>query len=404
MVTSSQTLNMKNLYLLPLLCLLLASCSSVPRLLEKGKFEKAYAKARKHCTRGRAPKIKHLEQFLDAYAAVQARDHAHSMEMRSKPGSEKWGPLYELYAKLYERSIDLVRIAPGAGELNRHPELLPATLEGQREEARKKAGAHYLALIDPLLRPAQAGEKPAAREAWNLHQRVAYFLPERNQEFELLRDELLDIGTFRILLYAEAGEFASELNRQLLRFDRFEREWTSILTRETGERIDQEAAIFFTRYHENPPSESCSVTNYQQEVLDRIEKRKVEERINDSTVVEKIVEIKHYKTVYAAVTECRQEASVNAYGELRTYLPGQQQPEWIGTLSSRESWSNTYSFGEGDARALPLCPNSGAFQYPPSRAQLLSAAVAGFPYSARSQLIKRYAPRKPLFRKVAGSK
>ncbi|MFK8163763.1 MAG: hypothetical protein AB8H12_15060 [Lewinella sp.] len=130
---------MKNLYLLTLLlCFLFAGCASVPKLLEKGKFEKAYVKARKHCTRGRAPKIKRLEQFLDAYAAVQAHDHARTTEIRRRSGTEKWAPLYELYADLYDRSLDLEEIAPTAAELDRHPELLPSTLEAQREEARRK--------------------------------------------------------------------------------------------------------------------------------------------------------------------------------------------------------------------------------------------------------------------------
>jgi hypothetical protein len=397
---------MKNLHLLPLLlCFIFAGCASVPKLLEKGKFEKAYIKARKHCThpnsyRG-APKIKHLEQFLDAYAAVQARDHARTTEIRRRSGSEKWASLYELYADLYERSLDLVTIAPGTAELERHPELLPATLEAQREEARKKAGDHYLALIDPLLPPALAGEKPAAREAWSLHQEVAYFLPERNPEFRALRADLLDIGTLRILLYAGRGEFDHELTQGLGHFKRFDRAWTTILTRETGERIDLEAEVVFTQYSENLPTETCSTTQYEKEVLDWVERKKVKERINDSTVVEKIVVIEHFKTVYASVTECDQEAGACAFGEVRTYLPGNEQPEWVKPLSSWETWSNTYRYSEGDARALPAFPNDGAFQYPPSLHQLLSRAVAGFPYLAHNQLIREYTPRKSLFGNLA---
>lgn len=396
---------MKKLYLLTLLlCLLFAGCASVPKLLEKGKFEKAYVKARKHCTRGRAPKTKRLEQFLDAYAAVQARDHARSTEIRRRSGSAKWAPLYELYADLHERSLDLVQIAPTAGELNRHPELLPATLKVQREEARLKAGDHYLALVQPLLKPAMAGEKPAARDAWSLHQEVAYFLPERDQEFSGLRAELLDIGTLRILLYAGPGDFEHELAQGIRRFKRFDREWTTILTQETGERIDLEAEVRFTHYSESPPTEICNTTEYEKEVLDRVERKKVKERINDTTVVEKIVVIKHFKKVYASVTECRQEAGANAFGEVRTYLPGRDRAEWVSTLSAWEKWSNTYRVAEGDVRALPACPNQGSSRYPPSLDQLLSRAVAGFPYGARNKLIKEYAPRKPLFGNLARRK
>ncbi|WP_020567882.1 hypothetical protein [Neolewinella persica] len=393
---------MKNLYLLPiLLCFLFAGCTSVPKLLENGEFEKAYAKARKHCTRDRAPKIKHLEQFLDAYAAVQARDYAHTTEILRRSGSDKWAPLYELYSDLHKRSLDLVTIAPRARELERHPELLPATLEAQREDARKKAGDHYLALVRPLLQPALAGEKPAAREAWSLHQKVAYFLPERNSEFKRLRTELQDIGTLRVLLYAGSGEFDYELTQGLRRFKRFDRGWTTILTQAAGERIDLEAEVSFTHYSENLPTETCNTIQYEKEVLDWVERKKVKERINDSTVVEKIVVIEHYKTVYASVTECQQEAGACAFGEVRTYLPGSEQPEWISTLSSWKTWSNTYRFSDGDARALPACPTQGGYQYPPSLHELLSNAVTAFPHHARNQLIRQYAPRKSIFRDLA---
>lgn len=116
---------MKYLYPISLLFLLcFAGCASVPELLNQGKFEEAYAKARKHCTRGRAPNLKKINQFLDAYAAVQASDHQRAKDVAARSGSQKWAELYEIYDDLHGRSIDLLKIAPRAIDLKKYPHLL----------------------------------------------------------------------------------------------------------------------------------------------------------------------------------------------------------------------------------------------------------------------------------------
>jgi hypothetical protein len=386
---------MKYLYLITLLCFTMFSCTSVPRLLEKGDYGKAYAKAYRACTRVPAHrrKLKHIDNFVSAYAAIQAKDQARAKNFQRLTGTGKWPKLYEVYADLYDRSEDILYIAPAAARFERYPGLAPAYLEQRREEARKKAGDHYLTLTEILLPAARTGEKPAAREAFRFHERIGYFLPERDTEFAPLRDSLRDIGTLRVLLYAPGGDFARELDDATHRLNPFERNWTTILPYETGQRIDLEAELTFSHYDDRGVSENCSTREYEEEVLDRIEKKKIKERINDSTVVEKIIEIKHYKKVYAQVTECDQNAAVYAYGHLNVFRPEAGQPEWRTELSAWETWSNSYRFGSGDSRALPAFANSGSPQSPPRLGYMLGRAVRRMPNQARGHLIKRYAPK-----------
>jgi len=382
---------MKHLYLIALsLVFLLPSCASVPRLLENGRFEKAYAVALQRCTRGRAPTIKQADQYLDAYAAVQARDFAIARETTRKPGTAKYESLYHRYADLHRRSLDILDVAPAAARFDRYPELAPASLEAQRENARRKAGAHYLTRIAPLLPDARRGNKLNARKAWLLHQKVAFFLPERDAEFTPLRDSLFDTGTLRILLYVPDGEFARELDDVTARLKPYHKNWTEVIVNDYGARIDLEAELTYDNYSGGNFSENCSTSDYSEEVLDYIEKKKVKERINDSTVVEKIVEIKHYKKVYAEVTRCDQSVSVSAYGNLNVYRPGGRAAEWRTRVYGGDSWSNSYSYGSGDRRALPAFANSGRPGNPPPLGVMLARAVCGMPYGARRALVKRY--------------
>ncbi len=383
---------MKNLYLLILL-LAFSSCLSVPKLLDKGRFDRAYELAYKHCTRGRAPSEKQLDHFIEAYAAIQASDQARVSSLQREPGTEKWASLYEVYDNLYGRSLDILKVSPKDAHFDRYPDLAPAHLEQLLEEARIKAGNHYLALAEDLLPAARALEKPAARKAYQLHKRIAYFLPERNAQFAALRDSLIDIGTLRILLYAPEGEFAGEFHRVLQGLEPFKRDWTEIRSWQNGQRIDLEAELVFSDYSDSGPQQSCSTTEYAEEVLDYVEKKKVEERINDSTIVTKIVEIEHYKTVYATVTECDQSRAVRAIAYLDVYLPGRSAPVWQAELSSIDRWSNSFSSGTGDHRALPAFANSGSCSVAPSLDWMLVRAVANLPSAAQYKLKKRYAPK-----------
>ena len=368
-------------------------------MLDKGRFSEAYELAYKHCTRGRAPSEKQLDRFVAAYAAIQASDEARASSLQRAPGTEKWASLYETYDDLYNRSVDILNILPSAARFDRYPDLAPAHLEQLRENARKKAGSHYLVLVGELLQAVRALEKPAAREAHSLHKRIAYFLPERNAEFAALRDSFVDIGTLRILLYTPGGEFASELQDVLPLLKPIRSDWTEILSRQNGKRIDLEAELVFDYSSDSGEDERCSTTEHDKEILDYIEKKEVEVRINDTTVVIQTVEIKHYKKVYASVTECKQTRSVCAYGRLDVYLPGLDDPEWRTPVSGTNSWSNKYSYGSGDARALPSFSNSGRARSSPSHSYMLSNAVTKLPSAALWQLKKRYAPKAKKSRK-----
>jgi|GEM_PF-2279843 len=386
---------MKNYYLITLLCYVSFGCTSVPSLLEKGHYDQAYARSYDLCTRVPAHrvKLKHLDNFVSAYAAVQAKDQARMREFDRISGTEKWPELYEVYADLYGRSTDILKIAPAAARFDRYPDLAPAYLEQRLVTSRKNAGDHYLGLADPLLATARAGEKPSARKAYHFHERVSYFLPEHDSEFKPLRDSLRDIGTLRVLLYVPRGEYTEELRQGLRNLEIFKRIWTTILPYQTGERVDLDAELTFSHYEDGGVSESCSVSDYEEEVVDHIEHKKEERRINDSTVVEEIVEIKHYRKVYAQVTECDQSASVNAYGRLEVFRPAAAKSEWRTDISICETWSNSYSFGSGDSRALPAFVNSGSPQLPPSVGYMVGRAVTAMPDKARGSLIRRFAPK-----------
>ncbi|WP_116105146.1 hypothetical protein [Lewinella sp. IMCC34191] len=233
-----------------------------------------------------------------------------------------------------------------------------------------------MARIDAGTRAARAGDKAAARRGYYDLEQALYFLPERLNDFASLRGELRFLGTVRIVVRI-TGE--AELVNAAIDLGTFdvgaEDDWLVIDFRETGIPPDYTADLQPTSFYEYGPREDSDVTIYQEEVLDYVEKIEYEERINDSTVVLKVKEIEHYKTIEGRVEEITQSYTVTVTGELGVYAAGGgvvRFPEWIqGTAS----WENEYSVCGGDRDALPAFACSGSSDWPPRFAQMLERAL-----------------------------
>ncbi|WP_273444091.1 hypothetical protein [Neolewinella agarilytica] len=388
--------------LLFLCSITLFGCVSVPRLLEKGKYDRAYAVALKHCTRVSAQRPyskarqKALLQFEDAYAAVQSRDYASALELRKTTDERRWIPLYELYQNLYSRSLDLLEYLPDTRELERHPGLRPAVLEAQREEARRKAGAYFLAQARPSLPAAFAGEKPAARAAFEHYNNALKYLPERTSTLADTLSQLRELGILRILLAPHPdSDYYSILAESTQSLNETNRGWTQIVMTDNGRRVDLFAEVSYLSRGIDGPYSSSSCDVYEKEVLDYVEKVKKKVKVNDSTYVTKITEIKHFKTITATVTTHEQSLGVTATALLSVYLPNGERAEWQQELYAEEFWSNEYSVCSGDRRALPAFACAGTYQFPPSTRSLLNQALSALPWRARSALIRRYFPQRP---------
>ena len=117
-------------------------------------------------------------------------------------GPAAYEEAFALYEDLLNRSLQMLEVAPQQINFNQHPELSPATLEHAREASRNRAVELLLKNIDQLRPAAQTGAKTEARKAWKLHERVAHLAPKRAEKFAEERQQLKEIGTVRVHLYA----------------------------------------------------------------------------------------------------------------------------------------------------------------------------------------------------------
>lgn len=378
--------------------LFLAGCTSVAHLLEEGRYGEAYAKAVEPCTRARAHHRpltpKQLLNLQTAYAAIQARDLDRVTALETDDLPETWPGRYRLYSALYDRSRKYAQLVPPA-EQRVSLNLRPSYLAEKREAARLAAGVYYLHQAAPNLPDARAGDKDAARDAFYDIEAALDFLPEQADNLEPLLDTLVENGTLRIWLYPVAGtEFEQELTTATRRRSVDNRSWTEVTTDPVrDQRIDLEAELVYQSYSSSGLQHDSSTDTYSKEILDRIEKKKKKVKVNDTTWIEKIIEIKHYKTIYAEITTHEESIDVQVRGRVVVYLPGGEEPRWEKTLSSSADWSDSYTVCSGDRRALPAGSCIGlSTTFPPSERTLVSRAVRQLPRRASQALFGRYAP------------
>ena len=362
--------------------LLVTACASVPRLIERDRLDRAYElslkRAERRLARGKALRPAQLIEYLRAFDTIQTRDLETAWALERRPGAAKYDPLFRRYDALYARSEELLSVAPAEARFDIVPELYPAELERLRERARHRAATHYDSLGAPLRRAARVGDKPAARRAYALYDSVAFFSPERAGHLRPTPDSLYDVGTLRIHVYAVGDEGHDVIQRRLQRYTKPERRgWTEVTAWPTGQRVDLEAELSFAEANYSGVSERCSDRDYSKEIVDYIEKKRVKVEVNDSTTVEKIVEVKHYKTIRATVVTCDQSASARATGEVRVYAAGEDRVLWREELSASCSWSDTYKYTEGDERAVPGSAPSQRPGTAPSRGSMVADAQAG---------------------------
>lgn len=378
---------------------ILAGCTSVPKLVDQGRLEKAYAIAAEHCTRVRAhkneryrtPKPERLRDLQIAYTAIQQRDLNRVNELEAGNDPATWPGRYRLYVALHGRSLEYAALAPDDRLLTLM--LRPSRLGEQRETARLAAGQYYLDQAAPHLAAARAGQKGPARDAWYDVDAALDYLPEQANRLGPLLDTLRENGTLRIWLYVPNGEGYNHTLRAVT--DRMRddyQDWTEITTRPfQASRVDLEAELSCTSTASSGLQYSNSASHYSAEVLDYIEKKKEKVKINDSTWVEKIIEIKHFKTVYATITTHEESLRVDAYGRVSVYLPEEGEVLWEENLHHFKRWSDAYVTCSGDRRALPgcRCPRR-TITSRPSEHGLLLGAVSGLPAMAQHAVRRRY--------------
>ena len=371
------------------------AAQSVDRLLDRREYDRAYAVALRRVERRKHPRPRQLEELVLAFDHLQLDRLTRIRDLETSPDPDRWIELHDLYGAAYARAVELLDLV-GPGALTNSATPSPAELEADRERARREAGDYFWRRGDALLPFARAHDKPAARRAFGYYERSLTYRPELSALLDPLLLETRELGTVRVRVLPPVSTPLND--RYLLPHQSrpgFRRDWLHVIYNDTELRTDHQVEVEVTDYAASGTSVSSTARSYCERVLDYVEKVKKKVRLNDSTVVEKIEEIEHYKIVTATVTTYTQYKSARLLGAAYLYPAGDPAAAAQIPLEATADWSNEYRVGSGDARALPAFADSGGPEYAPSDHSLLDRAARRFYPRLEASLVQRYGDPPP---------
>ena len=206
---------MKRLILFMMTVLVLASCKSIEKLVEQGKYDEAILLATKKLAGKKNKKTEHVMALEDAFAKVTQSNLQEIDYLKAQNLYGKWDRIYTLYNKMRSRQNKIAAFLPLISEdgyvadfnFQNYSQVMP-------EIANAAAEDHYLAAEEKIIF-ARKGDKLAAREALTYLDRIdKYFNSFKNSE--KLKDEAYYLGKTRILVnLVNEAPFSDIVHRDL---------------------------------------------------------------------------------------------------------------------------------------------------------------------------------------------
>lgn len=179
--------------------LLLASCKSIEKLVEQGKYDEAIILATKKLAGKKEKKTEHIIALEDAFAKVSDRDLQEITYLKAQAVYGKWDKIHSIYNKMRSRQNRISAFLPLISEDGYVAEFafrdFNEMISGAAEQASKE---HYEAALDKMYL-ARKGDKLAARDALLHLDRIDKYL-RSYKDSESLKDEAYYLGKTRILV------------------------------------------------------------------------------------------------------------------------------------------------------------------------------------------------------------
>lgn len=267
---------MKNLFYTILTICLLSSCSSINKMVERGDYESAIRLAQRKLqgdARKSTKKIKYLEE---AFHKALRRDLDEVKFLSDKNRPENFDEIYAIYSDIKRRQDALRPLLPLVGKDGYKAKFKYLEIEGLLHVTSKKAAAYHYKVAKDFLSRAEAGDKWAARKAYdeldevNVHYR-------HYEDVAELKHQALEIGQTRVLLRSENRSLVSMpvgFEEVMLAVDikSLDDRWTKYYSTPPGQMdIDLVTEIEIREFAVSPEQEHVREYQEKQEVQDGFE-------------------------------------------------------------------------------------------------------------------------------------
>lgn len=196
----------------------LGSCTSVDTLVESGNYEETIRLAQRRLTGKQKKNPKLVAALEEAFNRITARDMAAARAM-ADGGNADWARIHAIYDNIDRRQRALQPLLPLVDKRGYQAEFRFAKVGSLLTQAADNAAAQYYTEGQRALAAGRAGDKAAARDAYNLFQKTKqYRRSYRDANNLALEAEALGIVYIQVGMVNNSGGFLPRgFEQELLR-------------------------------------------------------------------------------------------------------------------------------------------------------------------------------------------
>lgn len=189
----------KYIYTLAAATIFLASCKSVDKMVEQGKYDEAIIFASDKMEGEENKKTKYVMGLEEAFAKSTKKDLDRIAFLASQEKEENWSRIYYTFDKIKRRQDRITPLLPLVSEDGYKAEFKFVHVNTRMKDAADKASAYYYRDAGALLKEARKGDKLAGRSAVRKLEKIENFYANYKDKKALL-DEAYFLATTRVLV------------------------------------------------------------------------------------------------------------------------------------------------------------------------------------------------------------
>lgn len=230
-----------------LLFLTFVSCTSVETLVESGNYEETIRLAQRRLTGKQKKNPKLVAALEEAFNRVTARDMQTAQQI-AEGGTPNWAKVYDIYDNIDRRQQALQPLLPLTDKRGYQADFRFARVNGLMAKAGENAAADYYASGQRALAEGRAGDKAAARQAYNLFLKTKKYRNNYRDAYALAQEaEALGIVYIAVDMVNQSGGYLPRgFEQELLRVRTtdLDNRWKVYdFTRQNGRSYDYDARI-----------------------------------------------------------------------------------------------------------------------------------------------------------------
>lgn len=309
---------MKTFFYTLVLVIVITSCKSVEKMVEKGEYDKAFSYAINKLQGDKNKKTEYVKALEKAYFKLNSASLKEIDKLNANSKPENWSKVLNIYKNIENRQDRLDPLIPLVSE---NGYVASFDMKSYKDEIRVAEDNtclfYYNNALTLLERAEKTKDKISARNAYDELKKIERY-KTRYRDSEILKDNALNLGltTIYFEIFNELRDFHSnDIERELLTMpvSNMDNLWYDYSIGENaGHNADFVVIVDLTDLNFSPERERVNTYTDSKEIL--IRKDKVKE-IRDS--VEVWVEKEVYEKVRADFTEVFREKKSELHGRVR---------------------------------------------------------------------------------------